>query len=85
MSKGFVASLLISHAVIRVKDEGLAGSPGLHMTHVNRVKGLRFILMISRQRVGREMMVGVGGGRTKGKGLAMSLEFWVPSLIFWKE
>lgn len=61
MGKGFVASLLISHVMIRVKDEGLVESPGLHMTHVNRVKVLRFILMISRQRVGREMVVGIGG------------------------
>lgn len=55
MGKHFVASLLISHVMIRVKDEGLAGNPGLHVTHVNRVKVLRFILMISRQTVGREI------------------------------
>lgn len=71
MDKHFVASLLISHVIIRVKDEGLAGSPGLHVIHVNRVKGLRFILMNSRQTVCREMVV-VGIEGAKGKGFAMT-------------
>lgn len=66
MGKHFVASLLISHVMIRVKDEGQAGSPGLHVIHVKRVKRLRFILMICRQTEGRKMVVlGIEGLRER--------------------
>lgn len=61
---------------LECRGQGLAGSSGLHVINVNRDKGLRLILLISRQIVGEEMRVSVGEQRRRI--LLWALKSWVP-------